>query len=330
MLFNHKPAILVLVIVFLGSGDILGQDKSTYYTVRHPEKFSINWTAFYGKIDALTARTRRDFPHELDIAYGPHSKQKLDLYFPRDVKLAPVFIFLHGGGFREGDRAHYGFVARPFVQHGIITAVASYRLASQGFHYPSQVQDVRAALDWIFSNIRSRGGDPDRIFVGGHSAGAILTADVALKEEWLKAEGLPANLVKGGIAVSGHYDLRRDEVGKENYVDDSSLLNDASPLLFVSKSAPPMVVAVGSVETAYRASSQDFVRKLGDAGTRVQLLVLEGATHDKTALALGDSDSRLFRAALDLIQGRIFQKTAGSIGGDDGSGRNHPGSAGGE
>src|SRR6266851_115321 len=122
--------ILGIVAVHLFIASSTGaQDKSKYYTVQHPKDFPIDWKAFYDNADDLTGETRKLFPHHLDLAYGTDPKQKLDVYLPANKPAtAPVFIFLHGGGFREGDRAHYGFVARPLASQGVITVVASYRM----------------------------------------------------------------------------------------------------------------------------------------------------------------------------------------------------------
>src|SRR5690606_39166296 len=129
MLLTNRIGAMVAVLVMLGSSIALAQDSSTYYTVMHPAEFQIDWKAAYAKADEMTRRTRKQLPHQLDIAYGTDRKQKLDIYQPRnEPKDAPVLIFLHGGGNREGDRAHYGYVAGPFAKHGVVTVVASYRL----------------------------------------------------------------------------------------------------------------------------------------------------------------------------------------------------------
>ena len=120
-------------LVMLLTGLVNAQDMSKYYTVMHPEEFTIDWTGFYKTNNEGTARLRKEYPHHLDLAFGSDPKQAIDLYLPKgEVFEAPVFLFLHGGGFREGDRAHYGAIAKPFVKNGVITAVASYRLTMDG------------------------------------------------------------------------------------------------------------------------------------------------------------------------------------------------------
>lgn len=305
------PGKIILLVSFLmvcaGDGWLHGQDKSKYYTVTHPKEFSIDWIGFYNKIDALTAATRKTLPHRLNLAYGRDPKQKLDLYFPKEKpQNAPVFLFLHGGGFREGDRAHYGYIARPFAAHGIITAVASYRLTVDGFHYPDQPHDVENALGWLFRNIASYGGNPQRMYVGGHSAGAILSAEIGVDRSWMRKKGIPSEALRGIAPVSGPYDLRiggyRERKGETSaYASTEALRAEASPILHVNDPVPLAVVAVGSTEN-YVDSSRQLVDTLKKKGCRAQLIVLQGQKHNDTALSAGDGDSPLVQAILSMIK----------------------------
>lgn len=279
---------------------VRAQDKSTYYTIQHPDEFSIDWASFYERMDEMTAQMRRELTYHLNLPFGQHPKQRLDLYLPRgEVQNAPVFIFFHGGGFREGDRAHYGAVARGFSQHGIITAVAGYRLTSQGYQFPDQAEDARRALAWVYRHIRDYGGDPDRIFVGGHSAGAFLTAEVTVKADWLDLFGLPKDLIKGAIPVSGRYDRRLDD---PDFVRDDALRKVASPIENISNTRARFLVAVGSPEKDYVRASREFVDTLHEKGAQAEVVVLPGLRHDQTALSLCNPESELFRATLELIQ----------------------------
>jgi acetyl esterase/lipase len=276
-----------------------GQDKSTYYTVRHPEEFKINWNAFYDRADALTAAARKVLPHTLDLAYGDDPKQRLDVYGPaQKPSAAPVFVFLHGGGFREGDRAHYGFVARPLAERGIVTVIPSYRLLPTA-RYPDQPHDVRQALTWVFRNIQRYGGDPQAIYVGGHSAGAILSAYVSVKTDWLAASSLPRDLIKGCAPISAPYDLRHEKAVND-YVADPARRAEASPLLQVENPPPTCVVAVGTDE-AYGPSSEELAKKMRAKNTSVQFVVLQDMDHAETALALGDAGGRLVGALLAMM-----------------------------
>jgi acetyl esterase/lipase len=174
------------------------QDYTKYDTVNNPKRYGTIWAPFYQKANELTAQTRKDFPHHLDISFGESPKQALDVYLPKKpVKNAPVLLFLHGGGFMEGDRAHYGYVARPYVEKGIVTVVSGYRMAKRGVPYPAQSDDTKAAIVWIHKNIAQFGGDPNKIFLSGHSVGATLSADVSFDRGWMKQAGVPRACKKG-------------------------------------------------------------------------------------------------------------------------------------
>ena len=281
------------------------QDMSQYYTVQNPDDFTIDWTGFYHRMNEHTARVRDEFPHHLDLAYGSDPKQVLDLYLPEgEVSNAPVFLFLHGGGFREGDKSHYGSVAEPFIKAGVITAVASYRLTGSGAHYPAQPDDVKSTVKWLFENIGQYGGNPEAIYVGGHSAGAILSADIGVDRAWLVEMGMPKEIVKGIIPVSGPYDLRaRGRPGEVYaYAPTPELREQASPVLHVTDPVPVALVAVGS-EEGYQESSMAMTEALQAAGVDAHYLLLEGEDHADTALSLANGDSELFTQVISMILG---------------------------
>lgn len=290
-----------LTCIFLASATavVMAQDRSKYPTHLKASRSGIDWVAFYDRADALTAGTRQELQHHLDIPYGEDPKQKLDLYLPPGEPGRPVFIFIHGGGFVEGDRSHYGYVAAPLAAHGIITVVMSYRLSPA--HYPDQVHDVRAALGWVYRNISDFGGDPAQMFIGGHSAGAILSAFVSIDRSWLSSESLPVDLIKGYVPISGPYDLRKPGGFVDNYLPDDSKRVEASPALNIRDVSSRAVVAVGSLEKPYLESSKSYVEAVRQKGGNAELLVLEGMAHDATALAAGDGNGALVAALLDLI-----------------------------
>jgi arylformamidase len=279
---------------------LFAQDYTKYDTVNNPARYGTIWAPFYQKANELTAQTRAAFPHHLDISFGETSQQALDVYLPKKpVKSAPVLLFLHGGGFMEGDRAHYGYVARPYVQQGIITVVSGYRMAKRGVPYPAQSNDTRAALVWIHENIAKFGGDPNSIFLSGHSVGATLSADVSFDRSWMKRAGVPHDAIKGVALISGDYDLSPGE--NADYAPNAELEARASPLRHIVDPAPVAVVAAGTNEGKMRASAEDIEKRLTDKGVKSRLLVLEGADHKDTVLALGEPGSTLAAAVLEMI-----------------------------
>ncbi len=299
--------VFMLVSLMPFAGSVQGQDASTYYTVQHPKEFKIDWAAVYKKAEAMTAETRSALPHFLDIPYGANIKQRLDLYLPAKKPVnAPVLLFLHGGGFREGDRAQYGFIARPYAAHGIITAVASYRLTGDGFKYPDQPEDARLALQWLYRNVAKHGGDRNRLYLAGHSAGAILAADLGVDTSWMKKYGIPVAAFRGIAPVSGIYVMAvPDRPGELNvYTPTADLAKRASPLLHIIAPVPAAVITVGGEENSgqFAETSQQLADKMRSQGVATTYLVLKGEDHKDTVLSLADEHSELFRDVLHMIE----------------------------
>src|SRR5437870_10766742 len=119
-------------------------------------------------------------------------RHKLDLYLPQGFENFPVVMFVHGGGWRHGDKDFLGLyvkLGKALARHGIGVAVPNYRL-SPAVKHPEHVKDVARAFAWLYHNIAKHHGDPDRLFVSGHSAGGHLAALFATNDKYLKAEGL--------------------------------------------------------------------------------------------------------------------------------------------
>jgi acetyl esterase/lipase len=160
----------------------------------------------------------------LDVAYyeglgADPVRHRLDLFLPRGPKAYPVLVFAHGGAWVFGDKSSFGLyteVGRCLARHGVGVALINYRL-SPWVRHPEHVKDVARAFAWVHKNIAKYGGSPDRLFVGGHSAGGHLAALLSTDETYLTAEQLKASAVRGVIPVSGVYrlsdvdfDLRKD------------------------------------------------------------------------------------------------------------------------
>ena len=299
---GFRPVTALLIAATI-TGPAIGQDARTYDTVRFPERFEIDWAEFYADADRRTAALRRRLTVHTDIPYAEENRQRLDLYLPAEpASAAPVFLFLHGGGFREGDRAHYGFVAESFSKHGIVTAVASYRLADS-HHYPAQAEDARAAVEWIWRHAAEYGGDPESIYVGGHSAGGILAADLGTDRSWMAASGIPARALRGIAPISGVYDFRTDWPGYVTaYAPTPELRTRASPLAVLQDPVPNAVVAAGSAEASIVPAARDLAAALSGHGVRTKTLILPGENHRDTVASLADDSDELFLAVLRMIE----------------------------
>ena len=282
-------------------------DFDSFFTCRHADQFQIDWRAFYTAAQERTERVRARWPHELDISYGPNVRQRLDLYYPESAPSSSssdpgraVFLFLHGGGFREGDPALYGYLAEPYLKRGIVFGSLGYRLTPEAY-LPDSVRDVEDALAWCYSNLGARGGDPSRIALAGHSAGAILTANVAFRSDWLAARGLPADLLKAAVPISGVYDFS-DPTGHTEFFANDADRAACTPLFNVTTTPAACVVAYGSLESRpdYGEDSRRLVDAIRARGGTADLLLLEPLDHADTVNALADEASPLFQSVTAL------------------------------
>ncbi|TFW16249.1 alpha/beta hydrolase [Duganella callida] len=142
-----------------------------------------------------------------DLAYGDGPRRKLDVYRPSEARgAAPVVVFFYGGNWVGGERADYAFVGRALAARGIVTVIADYRLYPE-VSYPDFLRDAAQAVAWARREAARYGGDPGRLFVMGHSAGAYNAAMIALDERWLAAQAMSPSQLRGWIGLAGPYDF---------------------------------------------------------------------------------------------------------------------------
>ncbi|MGH8987561.1 MAG: alpha/beta hydrolase [Acidimicrobiales bacterium] len=163
---------------------------------------------------STTDAVRAAYPHELGVAYGPDPRHIVDLYLPRGEPAGPTIVFLHGGGFRTGDPGGVGDHALPYLEAGACFVAMGYRLVPHA-RFPDGAFDVEQGLHAVRDEVRRRGADPEQIYLSGHSAGAMLAAQVGLRD----SPGLDPDLVKGLVLISGLYDSSEEP---EEIVDRSS------------------------------------------------------------------------------------------------------------
>ena len=140
-----------------------------------------------------------------DAAYGSNPRQKLDLYRPsaRASKPLPIIVFFYGGSWNSGTKAGYEFVGRALASRGFLVAIPDYRLVPE-VRYPAFIEDGAAAVRWVSSNAAKFGGDPNRIVIAGHSAGAYNGAMLAYDARWLGAD---RRRIVGFVGLAGPYDF---------------------------------------------------------------------------------------------------------------------------
>jgi arylformamidase len=162
---------------------------------------------------------------------------------------------------------------------------------------------VRRAIAWVYQNIARFGGDPSRLYLGGQSSGGHLAA-VALTTDWRRNFGLPADIIKGGLCISGMYDLVPVRLSaRSNYVAfDDATVAALSPIRHIDRLAAPLVVAYGTCETPeFQRQSREFAAAVKAAGKRARLLVGEHYNHFELPETLGNPYGLLGRAVLELM-----------------------------
>jgi acetyl esterase/lipase len=182
-----------------------------------------------------------------DIAYGPDARQRLDVYRPAHaVSPAPVVVFFYGGNWNSGDRKDYLFVGEALAAKGFVAVVPDYRLYPQ-VRFPGFLADSAHAVRWIMDHIAEYGGDPQRVFVMGHSAGAYNAAMLALNPEYLKAAGVDPKRIRGMIGLAGPYDFLplTGRVTREVFGYPDTPVT-TQPIHFASSASPPVLVITGA------------------------------------------------------------------------------------
>jgi acetyl esterase/lipase len=224
-----------------------------------------------------------------DIAYGPDPRQKLDVYAPDDAKpKTPVIVFIYGGGWNTGDRSDYSFVAKALTAQGYVTAVVDYRLVPQ-VRFPTFLEDCALGVRWVHEHIAQFNGDPDRIYLMGHSAGAYNVMMLALDHHYLAQAGVPLSVIKG----AGPYDFLPLDVDETIAAFSKTPdLATTQPINFVRPGEPPIFLGQGAADTlVYPRNTKALAAKLRAAGDVVDEKYYPGVTHPGILLAL----SRPFR-----------------------------------
>jgi len=204
----------------------------------------------------------RDIDYIVGTEYAD-GRDRLDVFMPAETADSPVIVFLHGGGLLIGDKGQGESVAKALVPRGIGVVAPNYRL-SPGVAHPAHVQDAAAAFAWTLENIADYGGDPKRVYLAGHSAGAYMATLLALDDSYLRKVGLSESSVRGMIAISPF--LYVEEVApdrpKSVWGSDASTWREASPTSHVGSERPPLLFVYADGDAEWR---RDQIKRAVDA-----------------------------------------------------------------
>ena len=256
---------------------------------------------------ALSAAARAALKCELGVRYGATLDEKLDV-FPAAAPGAPILLFIHGGYWRAFSQREFSLVASGFVPHGITVVLSNYSLCPK-VSISEITRQNRALITWLREHGPRFNGDPDNIWVMGHSAGAQQAA-MLLSTDWRGEYGLPRDVIKGGFAISGVYDL---EPLRHSYLQpvlqlDYDLIRRQSPIHNIPTWAPPLQLHVGKAESKeFIRQARDYQRAWQAAGLKSNLYVRPGVDHFSIILDLakaGSAYSARIRTAMGMSDRR--------------------------
>jgi len=237
-------------------------------------------------------------------SYGPTAVEKLDIYRTKRAK-APIFVMIHGGAWLVGEAKNYAFPAEMIVNAGAhYVAIDFVAIKEADGDLRVMAEQVLRAIAWVYKNADKFDGDRDRLYIGGHSSGGHLCG-VALVTDWQKDFGLPEAVVKGGLCMSGMYDMKPVRLSKRSsYVKFTETIEQAmSSQRHLHLLRAPIIVTYGTHETPeFQRQNRDFAAAVKAAGKPVELVEAPHFNHFEILESLGNPYGPNGRAALALMK----------------------------
>lgn len=244
------------------------------------------------------------------LAYGEHPRQRLDIYAPvesPDVRL-PVIVFFYGGSWDSGTRTGYDFAGRALAAQGFVVVVPDYRLVPE-VRYPGFVEDGAAALRWVAANVADHGGDPERVVLSGHSAGAHIAAMLTYDKRWL---GEAHAMLRGFAGLAGPYDfLPLDTASTRAAFGEWPDLPETQPITWADAGDPPALLLTGEEDTTVKPrNSRALAAALEGAGVDARVIEYEDLDHIDILVHIARplrSRSPVMRDLVGFVQARTRQ-----------------------
>ena len=283
----------------------LDMDQQELDAAYDQSKYASNRDQVHARRAANSAVTRAVLGEPLRLAYGPTEIEKLDVYRTKRPN-APVAVYIHGGAWRNGRSAEFAYLAELFVNAGAHSVILDFiNIDEAGGNLMTMARQVRSAVAWVYRNAASAfGGDPNRLYVCGHSSGGHLGGCV-VTTDWKRDFGLPKDIVKGALLTSGMYDLKPVRLSaRSNYVKfTDEIEQELSAQRHIDRLSCPIVVAHGTLETPeFQRQTRDFAAAVKAAGKPVEFLVGESYNHFEMLETLASPFGLLGRAALKLMK----------------------------
>ncbi len=262
-----------------------------------------------GLLALNTAATFKSYSRHTDIPYGSAVANKLDIYQPVRSELSPVVVFFYGGGWNSGDKASYKFVGASLAQAGVLTIIPNYTLYPRA-KFPQFMRDAASAVAWAHAHAREWGGDADRLYVVGHSAGAHIAVLLALDQEYLQQVGGSTLWLRGVVGLAGPYDFLPFT---EHYLSDlfgpPQDFPRSQPINYVRADAPPLLLMHGLADKRVSPSNtMHLTARLQAVGAQVTTRYFPGASHGDLAAGFAAPVSRrvpVLTDVLDFMAGQL-------------------------
>lgn len=258
-------------------------------------------SAFKQRKIQRSAEVRAEMDCRLDVAYGPTLAEALDL-FPAPKKGAPINIFIHGGAWKSGHKDEVSFPAPVFHEAGANFVAVNFDLVPDVM-LEEQVRQCRAAIAWVYRNAETFGGDPERIYVSGHSSGGHVTGVMTITD-WEGIYGLPADIIKGAAPISGMYDLAPViRSWRNSYLKmDEERAHALSTIHHIPETKIDLVLAYGANElTEFQRQSCDFAKAWRAAGQECRLIEVPDKHHFEMGEGYGDAQNPVMQAIFDQM-----------------------------
>lgn len=288
-----------------------------------------NWivaaiTAWLGLLSAGSSAAEMKVTRDLPYVQPAHERHVLDVYAPEDAKNCPVVFWIHGGGWQAGDKTSIQQKPQAFVDRGFVFVSTNYRLLPT-VEMGDIIRDIAKSLHWVHDHITEYGGDPKRVLVGGHSAGAQLAALICTDNRYLKAEGMSFDALKGCVPVDGDtYDVpaiietaetRRRVHGqpmpkfghREKFGNDPAKHRDFSAVTHVAKDKkiPPFLILYVADHPDNAAQAQRLAAVLKDADVPVKAFGAQETNHTRINAELGTPDDPSTKQLFEFVDSVI-------------------------
>lgn len=230
---------------------------------------------------------RQGYDVERNLAFGPGDRQAVDLYKPDTPGPWPVLVFLYGGRWQSGDRQDYRFVGEAFASRGFLVVIPDTPLYP-GVKYPAFLDDAAKAVQWTYTHAAAHGGNPDKLFLMGHSSGAYNAAMLALDERWLSGAGTTNAIIDGMVGLAGPYDFAPfEDADIQDIFGPKDGWPATQPIAHADADDPPVLLLQGQDDDVVKpGNATRLAARIRTLGGRAEVKLYDGIEHYKILTAI--------------------------------------------